>query len=297
MTRANGRMGGLIGLHCLGVLVALGSGCARDDRPPRINLEHIASVRHKSLVEASALLESRKHVGVYWTLNDSGNGPQLFAIDRTGALRGEFQVKGAINIDWEALATDDAGSLYIGDVGNNGGVLKARWVYQVKEPDALPANPGQRPLPELAVVHTYSCSFPDRPFDCEAMVFHEGSLYLWSKVDSKPFLYRLPLDQPGKSVPLVVVCALPRELRVITDAALSADGKRLALLSYDFVATMELQPGEPLAKLEGKQPTIRRFKSMLVEGCGWDGEDLLLITEPGALHRLRIASPGEKQER
>lgn len=39
-----------------------------------------------AISESSGLVASRTHDGVFWTHNDSGDAPRIFAIDRSGAL-------------------------------------------------------------------------------------------------------------------------------------------------------------------------------------------------------------------
>ena len=56
---------------------------------------------------------------------------------RAQELLAEYHVEGAANFDWESLAIDGEGRLYIGDVGNNifPGGLRRRVIYRVPEPD------------------------------------------------------------------------------------------------------------------------------------------------------------------
>src|SRR5687767_4556689 len=77
-------------------------------------------IEPKAISESSGLVASRRHDGVFWTVNDSGNAPVLYAITREGKAIAEFPVD-AKNVDWEDLAIDDAGHLYVADVGNNDG--------------------------------------------------------------------------------------------------------------------------------------------------------------------------------
>jgi hypothetical protein len=228
------------------------------------------------------------HAGVFWTVNDSGHPPVLFAVDRSGKLMAEYRVQGAVNLDWEALATDDRGNLYIGDVGNNTlpGGWRRRWVYRLKQPNPSSA-PASGPR-EVTVDRTYTYSFPDKPFDVEAMFFHSDNLYLVSKVRGEPTkLYRLPLDQPGQAVPLAEACELPHVAQV-TDASLAADGRRLAVCSYGYVALFALKVDEPLENLRDRVPTVVHFPAKIIEGCTWDGEDLILASEDREVFRLRF---------
>ena len=61
------------------------------------------------------------------------------------------------------------------------------------------------------------------------------------------------------------------------------------MISHTYAAKFELQLGETLDKLKEKQPVVRKFSQTHDgEGCGWDGDDLLLITEAGELFKLRF---------
>ena len=48
------------------------------------------------------------------------------------------------NVDWEDIAIDDNGRLYLGDIGNNGNRLPLRAIYRLDEPD--PDVEGEGPL-------------------------------------------------------------------------------------------------------------------------------------------------------
>lgn len=271
------------------IALLLGMGLVLHADEPRYKLVRIGTLAHAPLCEASALLKSRKHPGVFWTLNDSGNAPHLFAIDRIGQLLAEYDVKKALNIDWEAMAQDEEGHLYVGDVGNNAIRLPRRFVYQVREPETLASYDKGQPLPELQVEKRFPYRFPEKPFDAEAMFFHRGSLYLFSKIHEKGVskLYRLSLETPDKDVTLEEICAVP-DLKVVTDCSLSRDGKRLALCSYDYVALFDRDPDEPLSKLKDKKPMVVRFQPTEIEGCAWDGDELILVAESREVYSIRF---------
>src|SRR5438105_10764194 len=97
-------------------------------------LEPLGRFDVRVIPEASGIVASRRHPGIFWVHNDSGNAPRLFAVRRDGSLVREFAVA-APNVDWEDIATDDHGHLYIGETGNNNGRLPLRAVYQLDEPD------------------------------------------------------------------------------------------------------------------------------------------------------------------
>src|SRR5437899_499106 len=63
-------------------------------------LEPIGRLDHPAIREASGIVASRRHPGVFWVHNDSGNPPALYAVRRDGRLVREYAV-GAPNLDWE----------------------------------------------------------------------------------------------------------------------------------------------------------------------------------------------------
>ena len=85
--------------------------------------------------EPSGLVASATHPGVYWTHGDSGNGNWLFAIDAEGKLLARYRVAATENVDWEDITRDDAGNLWLGDIGNNDGQRRDLAVLRLVEPD------------------------------------------------------------------------------------------------------------------------------------------------------------------
>ncbi len=79
----------------------------------------VGTISHFAISEGSGLTASSRYPGVIWTHNDGGY-QFLFAINRAGDYLGAFQVTGANLIDWEAVASDGNGNLYLADIGGNG---------------------------------------------------------------------------------------------------------------------------------------------------------------------------------
>ena len=69
-------------------------------------------------VRESSGLAHAAETGTYYTFADGGNDAILFKINRQGQLLSRIKVA-ARNHDWESLAQDNAGNLYIADCGNN----------------------------------------------------------------------------------------------------------------------------------------------------------------------------------
>ena len=86
--------------------------------PPR----QLGVLANPRIRESSGLACSRRTPGVFWTHNDSGDRPRLYAFDTTGADLGTYELKGASALDWEDLASftrKGRGYLLVGDIGDN----------------------------------------------------------------------------------------------------------------------------------------------------------------------------------
>src|SRR5262249_9269918 len=65
---------------------------------------HLCNLENQSIRESSGIAASRRNAGVFWTHNDSGDGPFIYAFDRQGKHRGVWRVAGAGAVDWEDMA-------------------------------------------------------------------------------------------------------------------------------------------------------------------------------------------------
>ncbi|HEY8400007.1 MAG TPA: hypothetical protein VIK89_02025 [Cytophagaceae bacterium] len=174
-------------------------------------------------------LELAEEAGVFYANNDSGGKPELYKIDRNGNLIETISLNGIKNRDWEDLAKDDSGAIYIGDFGNNSNRRKDLKIYKVyngKIDSIMFSYPDQTEFPPS--------SKKNRNFDMEAFFWYNDSLYLFSKNwgDKKVKFYRLP-DRPGSyKADLLGRVTLKN---MITSADISPDGKQFVLLSYGKV--------------------------------------------------------------
>jgi hypothetical protein len=246
-------------------------------------LETVGRLDEKLIPEASGIVKSRRFADVFWVHNDSGNPPLLFAIRGDGRIVRQFRL--AIpNIDWEDIAIDDQGHLFLGDIGNNFGRLPLRVIYRIDEPD--PSSPADKPISASAVTF-YSLPRENR-FDAESLFYDRGSAYLLAKyLDGRVAeLFAIPLEPPS---PL----ARPAKPRLIgrlhgftepaTGADLSADGTLLAVCSYGVARVYrrddhESPPWRLLAEV--------RYNPLPIEGVAWDGGALVLVAEGGGVYRL-----------
>ena len=248
----------------------------------------VGRLEHKAIAECSGIVASRKHAGIYWVHNDSGNPAALFAVKEDGELVGEFAV-GATNEDWEDIAIDDEGRLYVADVGNNGGKRKQVVVYRVDEPGPTKSKEVGR----LKASATWKLEFPAGPFDCEAMFVHGGYGYLISKIyfGGQAGVYRFALKEAEKPVVLERVGNVPVRTPV-TAADISADGKRLAVLSVAGLNVFEIE-GEVKDAGKGKA-TFIPYVHATMEACCFAPAGVLVATEPREMLMFQIHSEAGK---
>ena len=95
----------------------------------------------RELDESSGIVVSRIQPGVFWSHNDSGDRPNLHAIDRSGRLLATIRIGNATAVDWEDMSSGpcprripSSHCLYIADTGNNSRARTAFTVYVVAEP-------------------------------------------------------------------------------------------------------------------------------------------------------------------
>ena len=246
----------------------------------------VGRIEHHAIAESSGIVASRRHAGVFWTHNDKNNAPVLYAIGREGKLIAEFPVD-AVNDDWEDVAIDDAGGLYIGKIGNNKARKETIEVLRVTEPD--PRAPRTSGAPLLKVERTWSLRFPAAPSDCEALFVHGGHGYVISKHrDQSPAkLFRFPLDAGATELTLEQVGDLPTDTPV-TAADLSVDGARLAVLSYGRLYLFDVN-GDP-ARAAAMRPITYATPAGKLEGACFAAGGILVTAEERQVYLMPLAA-------
>jgi hypothetical protein len=232
--------------------------------PPRV----LGRLDDPAINESSGLVASRANPGLYWTHNDSGDGPNIYALDEHGALRGTWRVRGASALDWEDIAAGPGPQtgvsyLYIGDTGDNEGRRSEIIVYRVKEPTIKPADSASTKLKPLVTEDTevIRLHYPDGAHDAESLLVHPvtGDLYIVSKIPfANPIVYKAaaPLNTNGPTtLKRIAELNIPTLFGgLVTGGDISPDGLRVALC--DYVDGYELVLGDARASFDQiwKQP-------------------------------------------
>lgn len=257
-----------------------------------------------ALTESSGLARSQREAGLYWSHNDSGGPTAAYAFDENGRLRGTLTLSGAINLDWEDMSSfteDGAPRLLMADVGDNGAIRPLLTLYVASEPE-LPTDttPGLRAAPLRSILMAY----PDGPRDCESVTVdaQEGFIYLLSKRDAVPRLYRVPLRPV---LPLVIAEALgeiniprapagmenPERINWVTGMDFDPSGTRLAMVTLTRAYIYQRSAGKTwIQALQHAPQALDLPDYPQIEAVTWtaDGSALLISSEGSPTPAARI---------
>lgn len=265
----------------LAFAIALSSHGDEADTPPAP--EAAGKLAHFSspVRESSGVVASRKHADVFWTHGDSGCGPKLYAFRRDGTVLGVCVVA-AQNRDWEDIAIDDEGHLYIADTGNNGRGNRTVVVYRVDEPDPTGWET-EPPTEEVEVSERWELSYPGKPFDCESLfVFGDFGYVISKMLDGTPAtIYRFSLKPQKETAELEEVGKLDTVMPV-TGADISADGKRLVIVTPTGIAVYDLADG--VASAGASDPARFWFVQPAMEACCFVADGVLTTSEKGDIY-------------
>jgi len=234
----------------------------------------LARMSDPRIKESSGVVASRRYTNVFWTHNDGG-GPKkqvLYAIDREGNTRPFFSVIDVTLHDWEDIAIDDAGHLFIGDTGNNDAKRDTLAVYEMDEP-----NP-QAAAGSISPKRAWNLRFPQAPFDCESLFVWKDQGYVISKVFDKARaqIFRFPLKETNEPLTLELVATTKIESPV-TGADISADGRLLGLVAKNGAYVFRID-GE-VTRVINVNPHHTKLKNMHIEGCCFVPDGLLATSE------------------
>lgn len=220
-------------------------GAAADDGPA------VAfTISDPRITESSGLAASHLHKGVYWTHNDSDDGPYIYAVDAaTGKTVATVTMRGIDPRDVEAISIGPDGDIYVGDIGDNlGGTWPHVWIYRFAEPKQLRDT--------TVDVVRYTVQYEGGPRNAEALMVHPrtGRVYIASKNQDGGGLYAGPKTLSAHGVNIFRRIA---EVPWVTDGSFSPDGTRLVLRGY-FWATAWRWSGDSPAKIGSLDVPMQR---------------------------------------
>ena len=220
-------------------------------------------VKNPQLREISGLAASRRHPGVYWTHNDSGGKPEVFALKLDGTDLGAYPLAGAAARDWEDIAVGPkrgaSGSfIYAADIGDNNAVRDHVTVYRVAEPGALPVAPGHA----LGNVEKIDLVYPDGAEDAESLLVDPvtGELVIITKsvfgrsrllvASGSSLVHGARVKMKDRGIIQIVPTFNPTSRfpgTFVTGADITADGSLILVRTYQAVLAFARGKGQSVA--------------------------------------------------
>ena len=241
-------------------------------------VSRVGTLAHDDLDEASGLVASARHRDVFWTHNDGDEGA-LYAVRSDGSTVARFRLDAKVQ-DWEDLARDEHGRLFVADTGNNDLERRALSIFELDEPDPATGKG------KLAPLRRWRISSADGPFNCEALIVRNGEAYLITKYEGgrRADLYRFPLSAKRKAE-VEKVATLPiRE--PVTSASISDDGNRLAVLAQGALYVFDINGA--LAKAAEVKPLRIPTPSLQLEGCCFADDGVVLVAESREVLKVKL---------
>lgn len=234
------------------------------------------SIASNLLVECSGIDVSMIREDLLWAINDSGDGPYLYAVGIDGRDRGRIKIAGAVNRDWEDLATfkwQGRAMILVADVGDNRERHGTYRFYIVEEPHLS----GERFDPSMVtrVAWTIVFTYPDQAHDAEAVTVDPigGQILFLTKRDIPRLLFSLPLKPAAADDPLVArriaaIDQIPpptaddllypygRFRSQPTAMDLSLDGLKMVVLTYKHAYLFNRTAGDPWEVISSAPPIV-----------------------------------------
>ena len=275
----------------IGLLFIAFTHCAMGKEPsaPRLKYgegKELAKLADRAVNESSGVAVGRVNRDVFWTHNDSGDGPRVFAFDKSGKALATLTVAGAKARDWEDMASflvKRRGMLLMADVGDNAAKRDVYTLYAFYEPKLR----GRRAVSRnVRLAKTIRFKYEDGSHNCESVAVDptDQTIYLVSKVggnECKVYSLAWPKRSRNKT-PYVAKAIATLKVPTTTAMDISPDGLRAVVLTYGdaFEYTRSKSQtwaqgfGEPGRRL--KMPPRAQGESICY---GSDGKTLYLTSE------------------
>ncbi|TNE56095.1 MAG: hypothetical protein EP338_00585 [Bacteroidetes bacterium] len=249
-----------------------------------------------SLHEISGLVYWKNHLIAH---NDSGDQAILYVLNLRGEITKTVQLRNATNRDWEDLALDEkTGTLFIGDIGNNGNQRKDLCIYRVSADSVIASKEvtAEKIRFRYADQQAYPPENKDLHFDAEAMIYLNDSLWIFTKCRSKPYdglsyVYKLSLESDNQSAEVFQRLDLGGK-RTNRHAVTGAckDGDKIFLLTYKGIFALKRDGGRSFA--EEKYIKFKNWTQkeaiVHVENGFFLSDEKAPILGGGKLYRMRI---------
>jgi hypothetical protein len=258
---------------------------------------HVFRFADSRIDEASGIGLGIASPGVVYAQNDSGDSARFFAVDAsTGTTLAVYTVPDAQNVDWEdlAVARDARGvpSMWLADIGDNEATRDEVRIYRVDEPVVDRHRVGLQLTTTAPSV--WRLRYPAGPTDAEALAVAPGGAgYVVTKsFFGESWAYAVPPMADATRVQMLRRVAAIRFSMTgtpggpsaigqltATGAAMSADGRALAVRTYTDAYLWPVSRGGVAAALHGSPVRVALPDQRLGEGVAVQGSTLMVDSE------------------
>jgi hypothetical protein len=273
-----------------------------NQNPVPVNVRTICNLPDE-LNESSGIgIEGNNRI---WSHLDSGNPNEIYCFDTTGTLLRTITISNVENIDWEDLATDNDETWYICDAGNNNNNRTDLAVYIIPDPETMSGDQVIAGIINFTLEDQTEFPPPssDHNYDIEAIIWHDDSLFMFTKDRSNPFtgitkMYVLP-DTPGTYVARLAdsfFVGNTTESGRITSADINHHTGELMLLTNTGLVSFTDYPGNRFFDGEVTKYNFTTIPGQN-EAIAFVSATKLYMTEegsnnsPGPLYEIRLPQP------
>lgn len=282
-------------------VLSVSAACGGVVRP---NDTTIIPLQSEKVTESSGLAASNRLPGHFWTHNDSGDGPNLYAINAHGVLTGSIVLQGAAAIDWEDIASyreQDVARLIVADVGDNQSTRSSVSLYIFDEPD-----PHQHV--RLQAFQSLQLRYPAGPCDCESIAVDVKRRLIWLvgksflpavSVHSLPLPTAAELNQPAASEPVRLTHRGTLALPLTTGMDIDPSTGDVYLVNYLQCLRFKQRDSDQAGAWITQIPEVTELPRMKqIEAVAVDSAGNVWVTSegvPGRLARLQLTRPANTE--
>lgn len=252
--------------------------------------EKLAELKNKKLEELSGLAAGINNPGLLWSLNDSGNKPEVFLLDTKLQIKLTCKLEGIKNRDWEDITVGPGPDpsknyVYVGDIGDNMAKHKYKFVYRFEEPTFAEGTS------EMIIENFDKIIFKlsDKKKDSESLLIDPKTkdLYVVSKREEPVVVYKLPYPyNPGDTLTASPIASIPVTQIVAGD--FSADGNEILLKNYQNIYYWKIEGNNTIDETFTTSPKILPYEEEP------QGESITFARDGSGFYTVSEKISGEK---
>lgn len=245
-----------------------------------------------SILDESSGIE-KTGANYFWSHNDSGGDPDIYAFDSSGTLLRTITISNAVNNDWEDIAQGSLGELYVGDFGNNdndrsvanGNRLR---IYIVPNPSSIVGSTTTAGIINFEYSdRNFSAPASNHNFDMESFFYYNDSLHLFTKNRTSPtngWIKHYAFPSVAGTYTAKLIDSLNNTGIRITSADISPDNKTVTLLANNRIYLLNCFTGSRF--LSTSVVTTLTIPSTQKEAIVFSDNYKVYITDEGSSGKL-----------